>query len=91
MIMKPMQALPVVLYNRQLPLCEPMIAPFNSVIGVNGHGSELRNEHKPEKCCQRSMLRCGDGSDLAIRGVGGGGDHLVEVSPVDDLPIRDAP
>jgi hypothetical protein len=46
MIMKPMQALPVVLYNRQLPLCEPMIAPFNSVIGVNGHGSELRTQKR---------------------------------------------
>ena len=35
---------PVVLYNRQLPLCEPMMAPFNSAMDANGHESEFRNE-----------------------------------------------
>ena len=34
---------------------------------------------------------CGDGPDLSVRGVGGRSDHLVEVRPVDDLPVRDAP
>jgi len=33
------------LYSRQLPLCEPMIAPFNICLfmnGVNGNDSEMK-------------------------------------------------
>ena len=35
---------PVVLYNRQLPLCEPMMAPFSSAMDANGHESEMNED-----------------------------------------------